>query len=422
SDERIELKGDALKFAARYLSGDRIAAGQKLKPGDVVRITPLLLKDGKDGGWQIAQLPEVEAAFLALSPADGKIQALVGGFDFNRNMLNHVTQAWRQPGSAFKPFVFSAALEKGFSPGNIVMDTPVTIPASETGSSAWTPKNYSGNGEGPMSLRTALAKSKNIPAVRLIRAITPAYAQDFSTRFGFDPERQPPYLTMALGAGSVTPWQMASAYAIFANGGYRIQPYVVSEIKNAEGQVLARAEPVVAGENAQQVLDPRNAYLMDSMLRDVAIRGTAARASRLLKRHDLAGKTGTTNDYRDAWFCGFQATAVGCAWLGFDQPKKLGSRETGGVAALPIWIDYMKTALNGVPEAPLNKPQGVVGAYGDLYYTENVPSFNPNEDPTTWLGYEPPEEEILTEDGSAPVGETGDQPHAFDPAQVIAPH
>ncbi|MGB4467227.1 MAG: penicillin-binding protein 1A [Azovibrio sp.] len=364
--ETLTLSGDALKFASRMLD-DKAPVTKKLRRGAVIRLS----KDDK--GWRIAQLPEVEAAFVSAHPKDGAIRALVGGFDFNHNMFNHVTQAWRQPGSSFKPFIYSAALEKGFSPGSIVLDEPVTVSAAQTGSQAWQPKNYDGKYEGPMKLRTALTKSKNMVSIRLLQAIGPAYAQDYITRFGFDAERHPPYLTMALGAGSVTPWQMAAAYAVFANGGYRVNPYIVKEIRDQHGRVLAQATPAQAGDETLRSIDPRNAYLMYSMMRDVTIYGTAGRASAALKRQDLAGKTGTTNDHMDAWFCGFQKTVVGCAWVGFDQPKSLGNRETGGFTALPIWIAYMQEALRGVPVEQIPQPEGITAARDDIYYSENVP-------------------------------------------------
>lgn len=377
--ETVILSGDALKFAARMLD-DKAPPGQRLRRGAIIR----LIKDDK-GIWQISQLPEVESAFVALAPEDGAIRALVGGFDFNRNKFNHVTQAWRQPGSSFKPFIYSAALEKGYGPGSIIEDEPIVIPASQTGSQAWEPRNYDGKYEGPMKMRTALAKSKNMVSIRLLQSIDTHYAQDYTSRFGFDPARHPPYLTMALGAGSVTPWQMVTAYAVFANGGYKVAPYIVREIRDNNGELLARSAEIRAGDETLRVIDPRNAFMMDQMLRDVTIYGTAARASSLLKRQDLAGKTGTTNEYVDAWFCGYQMTVAGCAWMGFDQPKKLGNKETGGTAALPIWIDYMRRALKDVPVQIPKAPEGLI-AYGegrarDYVYTENMGNIPPPEAP-----------------------------------------
>ncbi|CAG0954523.1 partial penicillin-binding protein 1A, partial [Rhodocyclaceae bacterium] len=372
----VTLTGDGLKFAARMLD-DKAPANKRLRRGALIRV----LKGEKE--WQIAQLPEVEAAFVAASPVDGAVRALVGGFDFNRSKFNHVTQAWRQPGSSFKPFIYSAALEKGYSPASVIPDEPITVSAAETGSLAWEPKNYDGKYEGPMSVRTALAKSKNMVSIRLLQSIGTQYAQDYATRFGFDADKHPPYLTMALGAGSVTPWQQLTAYAVFANGGYRIDPYIVKQIEDANGNVLAAAQPSLAGDEELRVIDARNAYLMDSMMHDVTRRGTATRAPQALKRHDIAGKTGTTNDYVDAWFCGYQPSIVGIAWIGFDQPKRLGNGETGGFAALPIWIGYMEKALKGVPESYMPAPDGLVaitaddpagkGPVRELVYQEHLP-------------------------------------------------
>ncbi len=351
----VTLTGDALKFAARMLD-DKAPANKRIRRGAIIRVA----KDEK-GAWQITQIPDVEAAFIAASPKDGAVRALVGGFDFNRNKFNHATQAWRQPGSSFKPFIYSAALEKGYTPASVIPDEPISISAEETGSQAWEPKNYDGKYEGPMALRTALAKSKNMVSIRLLRSIGTHYAQDYATRFGFDADKHPPYLTLALGAGSVTPWQQLTAYSVFANGGYKIEPYVVKKIIDDKGNVLAQAEPVVAGDENLRAIDARNAYLMDSMMHDVVRRGTAARAGAILKRGDLAGKTGTTNDYIDAWFCGYQPTVVAIAWIGFDQPKRLGNGETGSSAALPMWISYMGKVLKDVPESQMEKPEGLVG-------------------------------------------------------------
>jgi penicillin-binding protein 1A len=381
--EMVTLTGDTLKFAAKMLDG-KAPPNKRLRRGAVIR----LQKDDK-GNWQITQLPEVESAFVALSPQDGAIRALVGGFDFNRNKFNHVTQAWRQPGSSFKPFIYSAALEKGYGPGSIIDDSPLIVPASETGSQAWQPRNYDGKYEGPMKMRTALAKSKNLVSVRILQSIDPHYAQDYASRFGFDAERHPPYLTMALGAGSVTPWQMVSAYAVFANGGFKLNPYIVRQIRDENGQLLAQAASIRAGDESLRAIDPRNAFLMDMMLRDVTIYGTAARASVTLKRQDLAGKTGTTNEYVDAWFCGYQMTVAGCAWIGFDQPRKLGSGETGGTAALPIWIGYMQRALKDIPAQLPTQPDGLT-AFGEgrernYVYSENLGKIPVEEDATAAL-------------------------------------
>jgi penicillin-binding protein 1A len=353
SGQDIEISGDGLKFAARALS-EKASATQRIRTGAVIRVT----LDDK-GRYAVSQLPQAEAAFVALRPSDGAVLALVGGFDFYHNKFNHATQALRQPGSSFKPFIYSAALEKGFTPATVINDAPFFVPAEQTGGEAWEPKNYEGNYEGPMRLRTALAKSKNLVMVRVLQAIGPQYAQDYIKRFGFDPKMHPAYLTMGLGAGSATPLQMATAYAVFANGGYRVTPYLIAKITDAKGEVLSEAKPDVAGSGAERTIDPRNAFIMTSMMKDVIAYGTATRAQSL-KRRDLAGKTGTTNDNIDAWFCGFNADQVGVSWIGFDQPRTLGTNETGAVAALPIWISYMQRALKGVPETPLSPPDGVV--------------------------------------------------------------
>lgn len=376
--EVVNLTGDAMKFAAKMLD-DKAPPNKRLRRSAIVR----LQKDDK-GGWQISQLPEVESAFVSVDPKDGAIRALVGGFDFNRNKFNHVTQAWRQPGSSFKPFIYSAALEKGFGPNSVIADEPIVIPASQTGTAAWEPHNYDGKYEGPMKMRTALAKSKNMVSIRILQSIGTTYAQDYATRFGFDAAKHPPYLTMALGAGSVTPWQMVTAYSVFANGGYRINPFVVREIRDGGNQVLAVSAATEAGNEESRVIDPRNAFMMDAMLRDVTIYGTAAKASAILKRHDLAGKTGTTNEYLDAWFCGYQMTVSGCAWIGFDQPRKLGDKETGGAAALPIWIGYMGRALKDVPMLLPQAPEGLIasgeGRERSYIYAENAAKEKPPEE------------------------------------------
>lgn len=351
--ERITISEDGLKFAAKLL-GENVPPTQRIRRGAIIRIT----KDEK-GRWQIAQLPQVESALVSADPRTGAIRALIGGFDFNRNQFNHVTQALRQPGSSFKPFIYSAALEKGFTAATVINDAPLTFTAAQTGSEPWEPKNYDGKFEGPMRLRTALTKSKNLVSVRILQAITPQYAQDYISRFGFDPKLHPPYLTMALGAGNVTPMQMLGAYSVFANGGYKIAPYFIDRVEDDKGKVMLANQPVVAGESAERVIDSRNAFIMSSLMRDVVRMGTATRAMRL-KRNDLAGKTGTTNEFVDAWFGGFQPTLVAIAWMGFDQPKTLGRNETGGSAALPIWIDYMATALKNVPEEGFNPPPGVI--------------------------------------------------------------
>jgi penicillin-binding protein 1A len=380
--DKIVISGDGLKFAARSLD-DKTAPNKRIRRGSIIRV----VKDDK-GRWQIAQLPEAESALVAINSYDGSVRALVGGFDFNRNKYNHVVQAWRQPGSSFKPFIYSAALAKGFTPATVINDAPVVVDPFLTGGQVWEPKNYDGKYDGPMSMRTGLAKSKNMVSIRVLQAIGPQYAQDYITRFGFEAEKHPPYLTMALGAGSVTPWQMVRAYSVFATGGYRVEPYIIQRIVDDRGNVLAQAQPVPAGDEAIRVLDSRNAFLMDSLLHDVVRHGTAARAMSL-GRKDLAGKTGTTNDLVDAWFAGYQPGIVAVAWVGFDQPRKLGSNETGAAAALPVWMQYMSQALKEVPEVFMPVPEGVVSARvneagqragegrSEFFLLENVPPEQP---------------------------------------------
>jgi penicillin-binding protein 1A len=352
--ELATIAGDGLKFATRSL-GDKATESTRIKRGSIIRVIK-----GEKGQWQILQLPAIEAALVSLDPADGAIRALVGGFDFNLSKFNHVVQAWRQPGSSFKPFIYSAALERGYTPSTVVNDAPIFLDAAKTGSGeAWEPKNYDGKYEGPMRLRTALAKSKNLVSIRILQGIGPTYAQDYITRFGFDPKLHPPYLSMALGVGSATPLQIASGYAVFANGGYRIKPYYIEKVIDSRGSTVLEVKPEAAGQNAERVIDPRNAFLMSSLMRDVVRYGTAAKAMSL-GRQDLAGKTGTTNDNVDAWFAGFHPTLVAVSWIGFDSPKDMGSGETGGQAALPIWMSYMGKVLKNAPEAPLTPPEGIV--------------------------------------------------------------
>ncbi len=354
SGDVVSITGEGLRFAAPSLQ--RVPAQRRIRRGAIVRVRAL---DAKS--WEIVQLPETEAAFVAIDPSDGAIRALVGGFQFYRSKFNHVTQAWRQPGSAFKPFIYSAALERGFTAATVVPDAPIAIEADVTGSQRWEPQNFDGKFEGPMTMRAALVKSKNMVSIRILDAIGVKYAQDYVTRFGFDPERHPPYLTMALGSGTVTPWQMARAYAVFANGGYLVQPYFIEKIVDDRGNPLGVARPQRAGDESLRVIDTRNAFIMDSLMQDVARVGTAARAASL-GRKDVAGKTGTTNEFIDAWFAGYLPSLVGVAWVGYDQPRSLGRNQTGGLVALPIWVGYMEKIQKSVPEMQRIVPDGVVTA------------------------------------------------------------
>ena len=363
--EEITIDEAGISFAASGLTS-KVPANKRIQRGAVIRV----MQEGKN--WSITQMPEVQSAFVAADTNDGAIKALVGGFDYNLNKFNHVTQAWRQPGSSFKPFIYSASLEKGLSPATIIDDAPISFDAGQTGGQAWEPKNYDGKYEGPMTMRKGLTKSKNMISIRILHRIGAKYGQEYMTRFGFSPEKNPPYLTLALGAGAVTPLQMAGAYAVFANGGYKINPYLIKKITDNNGAILVQAKPDQAGDEANRVIDERNAFLVDSMLKDVVRFGTAAKAM-VLKRTDLAGKTGTTNDSFDAWFAGYQSKLVGIAWIGFDQPRNLGNRETGGGLALPIWIGYMQKALKDLPMEERPVPNGIISANGDFYYAENPP-------------------------------------------------
>ncbi len=363
NSEAVEITGDGLRPAQSGLS-DKAPPKIKIRRGAVIRV----VKTPKNT-WEITQLPEVEGAFVALDPRDGALRAMVGGFDFNKNKFNHATQAWRQPGSSFKPFIYSAALEKGFTPSTIVNDSPLFFDAGVTGGQPWEPKNFDGKFEGPMPLHTALAKSKNMVSIRVLQAVGTQNAQEWITRFGFEADKHPPYLTMALGAGSVTPMQMATAYAVFANGGYRVNPWLVTKVTDQKGKVLVESQPPLQSEAARAV-DARNAFIMSRLLQEVARSGTAARAQATLKRTDLYGKTGTTNDAIDTWFAGYQPTLAAVVWMGYDTPRSLGDRETGGGVSLPVWISFMETALKGVPVAEIQAPEGVINVGGEWYYDE----------------------------------------------------
>ena len=362
--EQITITGEGLKPAQSGLS-DKAPPAKQVRKGAVIRIvqTP-------KGSWEITQLPEVEGAFVAITPQTGAIRALVGGFDFNKNKFNHVTQAWRQPGSSFKPFIYSAALEKGFTPATVVNDAPLFFDGGVTGGQPWEPKNYDGTFDGPMSLRKGLAKSKNMVSIRVLQSVGARNAQDWVTRFGFDAEKHPPYLTMALGAGSVTVMQMATGYSVFANGGYRVQPHLITRITDYKDRVLVDSPPLAPSEETPHAISPRNAYVMSTLLQEVTRSGTAARAQATLKRSDIYGKTGTTNDAMDAWFAGYQPNLTAVVWIGYDTPRKLGDRETGGGLSLPVWINFMETALRPLPISETPVPEGLVNVGGDWMYEE----------------------------------------------------
>ena len=386
--EQLEITGEGLKPVQSGLS-EKAAPNIRIRPGAVIRV----VKTSK-GTWEVTQLPEVEGAFFALDPRDGAIKALVGGFDFGKNKFNHVTQAWRQPGSSFKPFIYSAALEKGFTASTVINDAPLFFDAGVTGGQPWEPKNYDGTFEGSMTLRRALAKSKNMISIQILQSIGTSYAQEWISRFGFDAEKHPPYLTMALGAGSVTPMQLATGYSVFANGGFRVSPWLISRVSEQRGKVLVETPAPIAGE-ANRAIEPRNAFMMSSLLQEVTRSGTAARAQAALKRPDIYGKTGTTNDSMDAWFAGYQPTLAAVTWIGYDTPRKLGDRETGGGLSLPVWISFMETALKNVAVTEPEPPEGLVRLNNEWYY-----------------------EEFAKNTGIGALGATGDKPAATGPARA----
>jgi penicillin-binding protein 1A len=406
-NDRFEITGAGLKFVAAAL-GANAKEGTRIVPGAIIRVTRGELKgetrDARDG-WSVTQVPQVAAAFVALDSDTGAYHALIGGFDFNLQKFNHVTQAYRQPGSSIKPFIYSSAIEKGYTPSTLILDAPLDMPGENAGAT-WSPQNDDFKFDGPITMRRALAESKNVPSVRLLRAVTVPYAHDWLEKFGFEPARWPKNYTMALGTGAVTPLQMAGAYAVFANGGYRITPYLIAKIEDASGSVLMQAKTGEPHHDADRVLDPRNAFVVDSMLRDVTRYGTGAAATKQLARADLAGKTGTTSDSVDGWFAGYAGNVIAVSWMGYDDPKSLGGREFGATVAMPIWIDYMRVALAKRPEQERAVPEGVVNDSGDWMFTEfaeqpalrtidvvlapPAPDAPPEIDPLTGLPVVPP--------------------------------
>jgi penicillin-binding protein 1A len=386
---RIDWPGLSWAATATLTGKTAPQAADIVSRGDVIYITPLHDEKPGEDQWQLSQLPEVEGALVSLDPHDGAIRALVGGFNFQQSKFNRVTQAERQPGSNFKPFTYSAGLEKGFTPASLINDAPVVF-EDEGLEATWRPENYSGKVFGPTRLRQALVKSRNLVSIRLLRAIGIGYAIDYVSRFGFDPKRLPRDLSLALGSGAVTPLEIVRGFSVFANGGYRAVPYFIDRIEDANGEPLYRAEPFTVCEGCEEklqamveegngepfvgpptkdevmpvniaprVITPQNAYLIRSMMSDVIRYGTGQRA-RVLGRPDLAGKTGTTNDQHDAWFSGYTSNLVATAWVGFDKPLPLGASETGGRAALPMWIEFMRTALKGLPVQLPEQPPGLV--------------------------------------------------------------
>ncbi|WP_332855838.1 penicillin-binding protein 1A [Duganella sp. S19_KUP01_CR8] len=360
--EEITISGDGLRLAANALT-DKAKDTVRLRPGAVIRIMQ------EKNSWSITQVPQVAAAFVSIDAVSGGYHAMVGGFDYNLQKFNHVTQAWRQPGSSIKPFVYSAALEKGFSPATLINDVPLDLTGAETGNEAWSPKNDDGKFDGPITMRTALAESKNVASVRILRSITVPYAHNYLGKFGFDLAKHPKNLTMALGTGSVTPAQLVGAYSVFANGGYTVEPYLIAKIVDGSGKIISEAKPRTTLPDDARVIDPRNAFVTDSLLRQVTRTGTGAAVARL-GRPDLAGKTGTSSDAVDGWFAGYGGGIVAVSWMGYDDSKSLGGKEFGSSVALPIWIDYMKVALQSRPAQERQVPAGLTQVNGEWLFDE----------------------------------------------------
>ena len=367
----VVLSTQPLKITALLKNGQKIDVykrGLTLFKNDLREEDPnkkivkagVVLRFVKDrGSWTATQLPEIESALVSMDPQTGALLALVGGFDFYRSKFNHVSQANRQPGSIFKPFIYSAALEKGINAATLVNDGYLYVTARELNSNEnWEPQNYNEKFSGPMRLRDGLAQSKNLVAIRVLKHIGPKYAQDYISRFGFDSKKHPPYLSMALGVGEVTPMEMVAAYGVFANGGFLKKPYFIEKIIDSKGRKVKHSAELMNAETPRSI-DPRNAFVMTEMLKEVIESGTAKKAKRL-KRSDIAGKTGTTNELHDAWFAGYNPDIVTVTWVGYDQPKPLGKKETGSRAALPIWMDYMEPILDQYPVRLQIEPEGIL--------------------------------------------------------------
>ena len=370
--DSISISGAGLAFVANALAPNAPSKIQ-IKRGSIIRILRDANKEKKSdqqsANWSVIELPQIESAFVSADTNTGAIRSLVGGFDFNLSQFNHVTQAWRQPGSTFKPFLYSAALEKGLTPATLIDDKPLSFDAAQTGGVPWEPKNAEDEYDGPMTMRDALAKSKNMVSIQILQFIGVDYGQQYAMKFGFNPDKNPAYLPLALGSGAVTPLQMAAGYAAFANGGFKIQPYLISKITDSNGQILNQTVVTKPGMGGDRIISIGNSFMMDSMLKTVIKNGTGSPAL-VLNRSDIAGKTGTTNNAYDAWFAGYQNRLVAVAWIGFDQPKNLGSKEFGGGLALPIWINYMQTALRNQPVEDRPVPPSVTLTDGDYSYAE----------------------------------------------------
>jgi len=414
---QIEINWEGLEWARKYISENRRGskpkvAGEILEAGDIIRLI-----ETETGDWALSQIPKVEGGLISLYPNDGSILALVGGFDFYKNKFNRITQARRQPGSGFKPYIYSAAIESGKTAATLVNDAPIVFndPGVED---EWRPENYSHKSYGPTRIRVALTHSRNLVSIRLLHSIGIPYALEHIQKFGFDINQLPHNLSLSLGSAEITPWEMARGYSVFANGGFLIDPYFIDEIKTYGDEVIFQSTPLtvchecidneeehsIDEENlneshnesegeitnpiieeqantetlyAPRVVSAQNIWIMNSMTRDVIKYGTGRRALQL-NRTDLSGKTGTTNDQHDAWFSGFNSNIVTISWVGFDKFQPLGSRETGARAALPMWIDYMRVALDGMPESIMERPKGLVNVRIDPVSGQLANASNPD--------------------------------------------
>lgn len=384
--EKISIIGAGLGLAQGGLAAN---APTKIKigRGSIIRIINDA-KTGRPNNWSITQLPEIESAFVSTDTNTGAIRALIGGFDFKRNQFNHVTQAWRQPGSTFKPFIYSAALEKGLTPATTINDIPLSFDPTQSGGQPWDPKNTDDQYDGPMTMRDALAKSKNMVSIQILEHIGVDYGQEYAMKFGFDSDKNPPYLPLALGIGAVTPLQMAAGYAAFANGGFKIKPYLISKITDANGTILNETTIPRPGMESNRIITEGNSFMMDSLLKNVIKNGSGSRAL-ILNRSDIAGKTGTTNNAYDTWFAGYQNRLVAVAWLGYDHPKNLGNKEFGGGLALSIWINYMQSALRNHPVEDRPVPSSITLLNDDYAYTNPLVTIvrNIGLEPATTSGH-----------------------------------
>lgn len=364
SGKRVTLDGRSLGFAARAVNNEKMGES-RIRRGSVIRVR------NNGGRWVVVQEPLLQGALVSLDAKTGAVRALVGGYDFHSKTFNRAAQAMRQPGSTFKPFVYSAALSKGMTASTMVNDAPISLPGKGANGSVWTPKNSDGRYSGYITLRQALTASKNMVSIRILMSIGVGYAQQYIQRFGFKPSELPASLSMALGTGETTPLKIAEAYSVFANGGYRVSSHVIDKIYDSDGRLRAQMQPLVAGQNAPQAIDPRNAYIMYKIMQDVVRVGTA-RGAAALGRSDIAGKTGTTNDNKDAWFVGFNPDVITAVYIGFDKPKSMGRAGYGGTIAVPVWVDYMRFALKGRQGKGMKVPEGVVSSNGEYYMKERM--------------------------------------------------